>query len=90
MRSILVHFVGSLYGRSDVRDCSEQYERIVFRNEEPSPLPEGSRLQVDSIDHECAAANELRRGDTAHKGVFDQSCADTAACPGDVGRELAQ
>lgn len=75
------------------RDCSdrpEQDQRVIPRRRETTPLPECCRLLVDGIDHERATANEARGGNTALKGMLDQTCSDPAPGPGDVGGELSE
>lgn len=75
---------------SDGGDGTEKYERIVLGRRKAPSQPEACSVLIDGIDNKRAATDERCGGHTALQGVLDQACADPAAGPADVCRQLAE
>lgn len=81
---------GSLEGRGDVGNGSEQYETIVLGRKEAATPPEGPSIGIDSVHDKSAAADEARGCYATLERMFQQPCANALPFPALVGRELSE
>jgi len=75
---------------SDRRNRAEQNEWIALRRKEAPPLPELSGGVIDSVVHQCAAADQPCRMDAALEGMFDEAGLDSLPCAIGICGKLAE
>ena len=74
----------------NVRDGSEENERIVFRGHKTPPAPELRGFVIDGVDHQGTPADQPCRMDAALERMFHQTCADALPYPSGVRCKLTE
>jgi len=81
---------GGLQRRGDVRDGSEQHQRVVLGRKKAPGAPEHGRLVIDGIDDQGAPADQRGAAYAAGERVVEQSGADPPPDPRLIGGKLAE